>query len=719
MFKIFASLLTIVCASFQISAQCGVHFEETGRQAFSNSFANAYFEDFDGDGLEDLFGYSVTRDQYAGSSDFLIHYYKRLSSDSFDVSAKSSSITNVHSAISNSHGALGVIGDVNADGKKDLIATHMTGPQTLVTYLNDGEGRFVTTTPAVNTITNEKFWAAGDLNNDGKADVLSTTVSGRTSTLYYRLAEPDDRFGAPVSITTFDGYVEGGRNLFGIVSYLLVPSYPVLVEDLNNDGLKDIALVEGDSYPEQGYRLHVLTNNGSLKFNQTFSEQFGRPITRLRTYDLNNDGKKDFVSNPYESRIWRAINNGDNTFSSRSESLPFGGFRNTYENSVHTKEFSVADLDNDGDIDILYPGTEVYVVLKNQGDQTFIQQQFKPFLSIDANVNLDSDGKGDAISLIRPLVDGLYRIHDGNNYHYFSLHSAVAFKRNVCRPAGQTKIVDFNGDGTTDRTFWTPATGIWRSSTSDDFNSSGNGEVTFQWGLGSLGDVPVPNDFDGDGKTDRAVFRRSDGTWWIYKSSDGQYYSQHFGISEDKPVPADYDGDGKADIAVFRPSTGDWHIWLSETSQYMAVYFGISEDKPVPIDYDGDGKADIAVYRPSTGTWYRINSSDNSFVGFNYGISTDKPLPADYDGDGKANIAVFRDGIWYVLRADLSTTVLVWGIANDEPFFHDSVESRIYVHRRSTSVIYFTNTTYGGTSPYPTGGTVNDVLASSTLPPNQ
>ncbi len=713
MFKSFSLLLIIFCASFQICAQCGVYFKESSRQVFSNSFANAYFEDFDGDGLEDLFGYSVTRDQYLVSSDFQIHYYKRLSSDSFDVSAKSSSITNVNLSISNGHGVLTVIGDVNGDGKKDLIVSHLTSPPTLVTYLNDGDGGFVTTTPAVNVVPNERFWAAGDLNKDGKADVLSTTWNGGWSTLYYRLAQPDNSFGAPVTITTFPGSPGNGRFLPGIVSSTRVDSFPVLIEDLDNDGSNDIAFVESLETSPIVYRLHVLTNNGSMTFAETLSTTFGRPVTRLRTFDLNNDGKKDFVSHPYQNRIWLAINNGDNTFSSHSELLPNNGFgRNTYDNSIHTKEFSVADLDNDGDIDILYPGTDWYMVLKNQGDQTFVQQQFKPFLSIDANVDLDSDGKGDTISLIRPMIDGAYRIHDGNNYHYFSLHSAVSFRRNVCDPIGQTKIVDFNGDGFTDRTFWNPSTGMWRSYT-EETPLFGNGEITFQWGLGSLGDVPVPNDYDGDGKTDWAVYRKSNGAWWIHRSSDGQSYAQYFGISEDKPVPADYDGDGKADIAVFRPSTGDWHFWLSGTNQYTALHFGVSEDKPVPIDYDGDGKADVAVYRPSTGVWYRINSSDNSFAAFQYGIATDKPLPGDYDGDGKANIAVFRDGIWYVLRDDLSTSILWWGIANDEPFFQDAVESRLYVYRRSSSLIYFTHSGYA----YPTGSSVDDVLVSSTLPP--
>ena len=70
-------------------------------------------------------------------------------------------------------------------------------------------------------------------------------------------------------------------------------------------------------------------------------------------------------------------------------------------------------------------------------------------------------------------------------------------------------------------------------------------------------------------------------------------------MSTDKPVHADDNGDGTADIAVWRPSNGTWYI-----RGQASVRWGVPGDIPVPGDYNGDGKAEIAVWRPATGQWW-------------------------------------------------------------------------------------------------------------------
>jgi hypothetical protein len=59
--------------------------------------------------------------------------------------------------------------------------------------------------------------------------------------------------------------------------------------------------------------------------------------------------------------------------------------------------------------------------------------------------------------------------------------------------------------------------------------------VFVNWG--SPGDVPVPGDYDGDGKDDPGIYRN--GTWWVLRSTSGIAVSG-FGVATDKPIPRAY-----------------------------------------------------------------------------------------------------------------------------------------------------------------------------------
>ncbi|HVE58433.1 MAG TPA: FG-GAP-like repeat-containing protein, partial [Pyrinomonadaceae bacterium] len=205
---------------------------------------------------------------------------------------------------------------------------------------------------------------------------------------------------------------------------------------------------------------------------------------------------------------------------------------------------------------------------------------------------------------------------------------------------------DFDGDGKTDLAIYRPSSGQWW------INNSSTG-ITSAAQFGTSTDKIVPGDFSGDGKADIAVWRPGSGAWFILRSEDNSFYSVPFGASGDIPVPADFDGDGKTDTAVYRPSNFTWYLSKSSGGTQITT-FGTTGDIPVPGDYDGDDKADIAVYRPSTGEWWISKSSTSTTVVLQFGNSTDTPVQGDYTGDGQTDIAVWRPstGVWFILRSE-------------------------------------------------------------------
>src|SRR3546814_6738921 len=80
-------------------------------------------------------------------------------------------------------------------------------------------------------------------------------------------------------------------------------------------------------------------------------------------------------------------------------------------------------------------------------------------------------------------------------------------------------------------------------------------------------------------------------TLFPYTTLFRSFFALPFGTNGDVPVPADYDADGKADFAVFRPSSSTWFISQSGGAPTRIFQFGVTGDQPVVADYDADGKA--------------------------------------------------------------------------------------------------------------------------------
>lgn len=226
---------------------------------------------------------------------------------------------------------------------------------------------------------------------------------------------------------------------------------------------------------------------------------------------------------------------------------------------------------------------------------------------------------------------------------------------NVGTPVAPQNHVDFNGDGKTDfavvRNVGGGATGQVRWFININGTATTYGS---DWGIAT--DFFVPEDFDGDGKTDIAIWRAGAPTvaaFYILESQANTVRIQPFGQSGDEPrVVEDYDGDGKADVSVYRAgaASGEQSFWFFRGSlnnpggNTTYVPWGLNGDFPAPGDYDGDGKSDFVIQRNNGGGQARfwMLQTTAGFDSVVYGTPTDVIVPGDYDADGKTDLAVVR-----------------------------------------------------------------------------
>ncbi|WP_165956715.1 RICIN domain-containing protein [Kribbella antibiotica] len=260
-----------------------------------------------------------------------------------------------------------------------------------------------------------------------------------------------------------------------------------------------------------------------------------------------------------------------------------------------------------------------------------------------------------------------------------------AWELSAKSPTGPATTVrgDSNGDGRADVTAVLDhgfgRTGIW--------NVVSNGSAfyagTMAWDTGegagfSLAKVkPVQGDFDGDGRTDMAVFRSgAGGRMWLYKlPSDGNEYQNPpavwttetatWQLSTARVVSGDVDGDGKDDIVVQNAGTGDnWQAQVFRAADDFAVPVNWvaatagntwSRSAPLIVDIDKDGKADLLSVRNLTGCRTAVDlyrSTGTAFAAATTiydsgadGFCWDKSrfTVADPDGNGRDDVVALTE----------------------------------------------------------------------------
>lgn len=280
------------------------------------------------------------------------------------------------------------------------------------------------------------------------------------------------------------------------------------------------------------------------------------------------------------------------------------------------------DFDGDGKSDpaVFRPGAQAqWFFLRSGANNAFSAVQWGSTNDALTPADFDGDGKTD-VAVWRSNAENPERA-----YFYILNSSNNAFRAEQFGSQGDLPNVvgDWDGDGKADPAVFRPRANAGGTQSAFYYRPSSAPGVDFRTVLfGSVGDIPMRGDFDGDGKSDAAVFRGSDNLWYILQSSNNQLVTRQWGIAADKKFPADYDGDGKTDLAVLR--SGVWCILQSSNNQPRYLNWGTPSDAIIPSDYDGDGKTDVAVYR--SGVWYINQSSNGQLRAFQFGAPTDLPV---------------------------------------------------------------------------------------------
>lgn len=228
------------------------------------------------------------------------------------------------------------MGDMNGDGHLDLVTILNAA---VYVQLGNGDGTFkVARTFAMPSGTSRDM-DIGDINNDGKADVVVADFS-ISNTISIFLGNGDGTLQSRQTIAA-------GSN----------PS-SIQTADFNNDGWLDMIVGAGSS--------NVFLGNGDGTFRIALTIAEG--VSAGDVGDINNDGYVDFVGHNHTTNVQLVLlSNGDGTFQTPTTSVVSGAPRGT----------NLADINGDGNLDVNYASNSnpwIYYEL-GRGDGTFASVQ--------------------------------------------------------------------------------------------------------------------------------------------------------------------------------------------------------------------------------------------------------------------------------------------------------------------------------------------------------
>jgi len=583
-------------------------------------------------------------------------------------------------------------GDFNLDGKLDLVVAN-SDSHNLTILLGDGSGGFAQAVGSpVATGPFPRFVAVGDLNLDGKPDLVVTNFTSNNVTILLGngsggfmqpAGSPVDVGTAPLGVAVGDfdldgkpdlavanfnsnnltillGDGSGGFNLPGLLVGTGDNPFAVSVGDFNLDGKPDVAVAN-----ENSDDVTILLGNG----NGGFMEANGSPHAvgvdprTVAVGDFNMDGKPDLaVANGGNGIVTILLGNGSGGFSQPGGPLVVAG--------AHPFSAAIADFNQDGKPDLAVIIDQGVAILLGNGSGGFTQAESSPVGAGGAPLSVavgdfNLDGKPDLAAANEVSNDVTIQLNTCDAFPC----SGVDFMQAAGSPVGTrdgpdfVAVGDLNLDGK-------PDLAVANLVSRDVTILLGNGNGGFSQPASSpvgAGISPVSiaiGDFNLDGKPDLAVANGAFPNNVTILLGDG---SGGFSEAPGSPVGTggafpfsaavgDFNLDGKPDLAVTNLFSNNVTILLGNGSggfnQPAGSPVGVgSVPRSVAVgDFNLDGKPDLAVANEGSDNVTILLG--NGSGGFNQPAGS--PIAAgsgpfslaigDFNLDGKPDLAVADPG---------------------------------------------------------------------------
>ncbi|HET6178641.1 MAG TPA: FG-GAP-like repeat-containing protein [Candidatus Sulfotelmatobacter sp.] len=511
-----------------------------------------------------------------------------------------------------------VIGDFNGDHKADLVTANYYGFN-LSLFLGNGDGTFETQSDFAR-LGNPSTLATGDLNGDGKLDIVTNNINGNLpDSLVVLLGNGDGTF--QLQVAYFTGVDDGPTQL--------------VIDDFGSGMKADLAAVNvlGNSVSVFGG-----AGDGTYPTHQTWGA--GGASDGLAAGDFNGDGRVDIATLNISTNTIGLLLAGDKSFQASAH-------LDTY---VDPEYVATADFNRDGRVDLVtvnpnYSTVSVLLAAADGRFQPHVEYTIPSdslFEVIVGDFNLDGNSDfavgNSSVSFFLGRGDGTFesRIDLTIDQTYGRAYSLASS--------------DFNGDGKPD---------LAVSQCCGDQDPIGNVAIFLGNGDGTFkhkADYPVhlpgqpgtirAADFNGDGTVDLAVSNPPNGMIFL-GNGDGTFAPPINSIGPIVSLVAtDFNNDGRVDLAGIDPSDSGVKILLGNGDGTFQPYREYSAGgSPFGLavgDFDGDGNNDLAVANQQDAVVLMGNGDGTLRTPRPYTVGGDpvRLAVADFDADGKPDLAV-------------------------------------------------------------------------------